>query len=580
MSTRSPLEAHDPRQEPAFRATIHAMTQGEAVSEDPLVGTVVQGKYKIIKQLGEGGMGCVYLAEQQLGSTARKVALKTLHKHLSHDPHIKARFDREAGTVAALEHPNTIQVYDFGAMEDGTLFLVMEFVQGRSVADILEKDGAMPPARVENILRQVCGSLEEAHGHGIVHRDLKPDNVVLCERAGQKDWVEVLDFGIAKRSSEHDPNEAKLTQQGMVLGTPPYMSPEQFTGQPVDVRSDIYALGVMTYEMLVGKYPFEANTAWEWASKHMTEPPRPIETQPLGPNVPDRMRNAITRALAKNKDERYSTVKEFFEAFCGESRGAGGVGLGGSTSVMNAPPQGSIDTFGGVPQGGAGGGAPALDARPKTEMAQPVMGGGPPAGAMTPPPYGGAGLGAGMGTAPPSNPHGGMAGGGGAPAMVPAGPQHAPAAKKGGGTGLIIGLGALAVLLLGGGALVFLLKGKPEPVTQPIPDLTASASATPIETAHLDEADAAVAAVETLGGTTGTTGATAKTVVAGNTNPTAGTGTAASKSTATATGAKPIPTPTVKADPPICVTARQARARKIASAAGLEAQCRAAGGTP
>ena len=131
----------------------------------------------------------------------------------------------------------------------------MEFVQGRSVADILEKDGPMPPARVENILRQVCGSLEEAHGHGIVHRDLKPDNVVLCERAGQKDWVEVLDFGIAKRSSEHDPNEAKLTQQGMVLGTPPYMSPEQFTGQPVDVRSDIYALGVMTYEMLIGKLP-------------------------------------------------------------------------------------------------------------------------------------------------------------------------------------------------------------------------------------------------------------------------------------------------------------------------------------
>ncbi|MEA2750208.1 MAG: eukaryotic-like serine/threonine-protein kinase, partial [Myxococcales bacterium] len=155
MSLRSPVEGHDPRQEPTICATLLPMTQGEAQAADPLVGTVVAGKYTIVKQLGEGGMGCVYLAEQKLGTSVRKVALKTLHKHLSHDPAIKARFDREAGTVAALEHPNTIQVYDFGEMEDGTLYLVMEFVQGRSVADILEKDGPMPPERVENILRQV-----------------------------------------------------------------------------------------------------------------------------------------------------------------------------------------------------------------------------------------------------------------------------------------------------------------------------------------------------------------------------------------------------------------------------------------
>src|SRR4051794_8550287 len=353
------------------------MTQApDTQDEHPLVGQTIAGKYKVIRLLGEGGMGCVYQGEQMLGSTARKVAIKTLHKHLSHDESIKARFDREAGTVAALEHPNTIQVYDFGAMEDGTLYLVMEFVQGRSVADILEKDGAMPPARVENILRQVCGSLEEAHGHGIVHRDLKPDNVVLCERAGQKDWVEVLDFGIAKRSSEHDPNEAKLTQQGMVLGTPPYMSPEQFTGQPVDARSDIYALGVMTYEMLVGKYPFEANTAWEWASKHMTEAPRPIETQALGSNVPDRMRHAITRALAKNKDERFASVTEFYEAMTsgGAAAGAGGAAGAPHTYVMTQAP-------GQDPHAQKGGGAPL---RAKPERGEPM--GGPPAGAVTPPP--------------------------------------------------------------------------------------------------------------------------------------------------------------------------------------------------
>ncbi len=527
------------------------MTQGEAQPADPLVGTVVAGKYTIVKQLGEGGMGCVYLAEQKLGTSVRKVALKTLHKHLSHDPAIKARFDREAGTVAALEHPNTIQVYDFGEMEDGTLYLVMEFVQGRSVADILEKDGPMPPERVENILRQVCGSLAEAHGHGIVHRDLKPDNVVLCERAGTKDWVEVLDFGIAKRSSEHDPNEAKLTQQGMVLGTPPYMSPEQFTGQPVDLRSDIYALGVMTYEMLVGKYPFEANTAWEWASKHMTEAPRPIETQALGAHVPERMRHAITRSLAKNKDERFASVKEFFEAFSG-------TGLPNQTAVMNQ----ANGNAGHAPSGPGPDPYGAPPVRAKTEMGAPVMAGGPPPNAMTPP-YGGPGAGASAG---------------GAPAVVPAGPMHAPA-KKSGGNGLIIGLAALAVLLIGGGVLALVLRGgKPKVVVTDPLNLSgsASASAAPVEsataaTATTDDADAAVATATPLGG-----------VVAGNTSGgthAAGTsGGAAHPGTGSTT--KPVPTPQPKADPPICARARDARKRNSPAAAQLEAACRSAGGTP
>ena len=529
------------------------MTQGEPAGEeaaiDPLVGTVVAGKFKIVKQLGEGGMGCVYLAEQALGNTSRKVALKTLHKHLSHDPTIKQRFNREAETVAALEHPNTIQVFDFGEMEDGTLYLVMEFVQGRSVADILEKDGAMPPARVENILRQVCGSLAEAHGHGIVHRDLKPDNVVLCERAGQKDWVEVLDFGIAKRSSEHDPNEAKLTQQGMVLGTPPYMSPEQFTGQPVDVRSDIYALGVMTYEMLVGKYPFEANTAWEWASKHMTEPPRPIETQPLGPNVPDRMRAAITRALEKDKDARFSSVTEFFEAFSS--------GAAPQTSVMNAAPGGHDHHPGtaGMPGAPAGGAAAAVsgDGRPRTEMGAPVMGGGPPPGAMTPP-YGG---GAPMGGPAPSGPGGGAA-------SVPQGPAHAPA-KKSGGSGLVIGLGVLAVLLIGGGITAYALRGKPKPVpTTDLADLASASAAPVVETATAPVAEVDAGVVAALGGTT-TAAAVVKT----------GTATAVKP-----VPVKPVPTPVIKVDPPICTNARAARKRNSPAAVGLEAQCRSAGGTP
>jgi serine/threonine-protein kinase len=517
------------------------MTQADPSSEHPLVGQTIASKYKITRLLGEGGMGCVYLGEQMLGTTTRKVAVKTLHKHLSHDASIKARFQREVGTVAALEHPNTIQVFDFGEMPDGTLYIVMEFVQGRSVADILEKDGAMQPARVEHILKQVVGSLEEAHGHGIVHRDLKPDNVVLSERAGQKDWVEVLDFGIAKRSSENDPNEAKLTQQGMVLGTPPYMSPEQFTGQPVDVRSDIYALGVMAYEMLTGRLPWVANTAWEWASKHMTEAPTPLERQPLGPNVPDNMRNAIARALAKNKDERFGSVREFFEAFSNGaapvSVASAGVGAGGGTAMIGAPP-GANDAVNSGP------------ARMKTEMGAPM--GGPPAHAVS---YGG----------PPPG-----------PVAVPAGPAHSPP-KKSGPPMLVIGLGALAVLLFVGAGIGIVASRKPKTTTTTSLDLggTATASATASASATQEEAPPEVTSAAPLDSSG------MKVPVVPNNN------------AGSSGGAKPVPTPTPKptptptptppkADPPICAKARSAKASNLPpkTVAALEAQCRAAGGTP
>jgi len=285
---------------------------------DPLVGRVFQEKYKIIKLIGEGGMGAVYVGEQALGAHSRKVAIKTLHAHLSRDEQVRDRFQREVGTLATLEHPNTVQVFDFGTSPDGVLYIVMEFVQGRSIAAILEKEGPISPARVEKILAQICGSLAEAHGKGIIHRDLKPDNIVLTERAGQKDFVKVLDFGIAKRSGEADRNEKKLTQQGMVLGTPPYMSPEQFTGQQLDARSDEYSLAIMAYEMLTGTLPFDAKTAWEWATLHMTAAPKAIEATPNGAALPEAMRGAIMRALAKDKEQRFESITEFHERFAGK----------------------------------------------------------------------------------------------------------------------------------------------------------------------------------------------------------------------------------------------------------------------
>ncbi len=290
-----------------------------AAGPDPLLGRTLGRKFKITKLIGEGGMGAVYVGEQALGQHSRKVAIKTLHQHLSRDPKIRERFQREVGTLATLEHPNTVQVYDFGETEDGILYLVMEFVLGRSIADVLEKDGPMKAPRVEKILAQICGSLAEAHSKGIIHRDLKPDNIILTERAGQKEFVKVLDFGIAKRSGELDRNEAKLTQQGMVLGTPPYMSPEQFTGQQLDARSDIYSLAVMAYEMLTGVLPFDAKNAFEWATLHMTAAPKPIEVSPNGAALPESMRGAIMRALAKNKEQRFDSINEFHDRFAGLS---------------------------------------------------------------------------------------------------------------------------------------------------------------------------------------------------------------------------------------------------------------------
>jgi serine/threonine protein kinase len=284
---------------------------------DPLIGKILQDRYRVVSVLGEGGMGKVYLAEQRMGTANRKVAIKTLHQDLSSDQQLIARFYRECETVVDLTHPNTIKFYDFGELkETKTLYIVMEYIEGESLAHALTR-GAMPPARVDKLLVQIAGSLYEAHQKGVVHRDLKPENVLLTNRGGQTDFVKVLDFGIAKRSEAEDERHAKLTKQGMVLGTPPYMSPEQFSGQALDPRSDIYSIGVMTYEMLTGRLPFEAKTPWEWATKHLTAQPIPLEAHPTGMALPDNKKAAILRSLSKNKEQRQTTIIEFLQAFTG-----------------------------------------------------------------------------------------------------------------------------------------------------------------------------------------------------------------------------------------------------------------------
>ena len=373
-------------------------TNTEAAA-DPMIGQLIGGRYRITGVLGEGGMGIVYVGEQQMGSTVRKVAIKTLHQHLSKDPSVLARFHRECGTVAQLEHPNTIKFYDFGSTADGTLYIAMEFVAGKPLSDVVQQ-GPMAPERVIKIMRQICGALDEAHMQGIIHRDLKPENIILSDRAGESDFVKVLDFGIAARTESADAaKEQKLTQQGMVLGTPPYMSPEQFTGKALDSRSDIYSLGVMSYEMLAGRLPFDADTPWQWATQHMTVQPIPFEVSAPAKNIPDGMRKAILRALSKNKEDRQPTSREFFAELSD----------GGRMTVESHDHIAS--------------GTAAMAQVP--DFAAPAGAYGPPPGA---PAYG----------APPPAPAYG----------VPAAPMGGGRPQKGGGKGLIIGLGAVGGILL------------------------------------------------------------------------------------------------------------------------------------
>lgn len=333
------------------------LEQAPAGASDPFIGRILLHRYRVLSVLGEGGMGKVYLAEQKMGTATRKVAIKTLHPELSNDPQLVARFHRESETVIELSHPNTIQFYDFGELEDRTLFIVMEYIEGESLAHALQR-GPIDPARADKLLIQICGSLHEAHQRGIVHRDLKPENVLLTDRGGQADFVKVLDFGIAKRSEAEDESRQKLTKQGMVLGTPPYMSPEQFSGQALDARSDIYSLGVMAYEMLTGRLPFEAKTPWEWATKHLTEQPTPLEVHPHGAQLPARKKHAIMRALAKNRDQRQATALEFLQEFTGYQDAQAAWTMATSAgNLMSAPnpnatPRAPVGTPGPMPQTG------------------------------------------------------------------------------------------------------------------------------------------------------------------------------------------------------------------------------------
>jgi serine/threonine-protein kinase len=269
---------------------------------DSHVGRVLAGRYRVVKPLGAGGMGVVYRAEHV--HMRKSVALKILHPHMTTNPEVVARFEREAVAAGRIEHANVAAALDFGRLDDGSFYLALEFVEGKSLGDLLEV-GPLPTPRALLILRQIADGLAAAHAAGIVHRDLKPHNVLLVERDGYADFVKMLDFGIAKVHMDEGSGHKPLTQIGTIFGTPQYMSPEQGQGHAVDARSDLYALGVIAYEMLTGKLPFQADDLVVLITRHITEPPPPLpESIPLG------VRELVDELLAKKPEERVPTAAE------------------------------------------------------------------------------------------------------------------------------------------------------------------------------------------------------------------------------------------------------------------------------
>jgi len=271
---------------------------------DSLVGKTVGDRYFIRALIGRGGMGAVYEALQT--AVQRTVALKVLLKEYAENESVIRRFHQEALAASRLAHPNTIKVYDFG-QTDGMLYIAMEFLQGETVAQLLTREGVLPPRRIIGILRQVCKSLAEAHKGGIIHRDLKPENIFLTEMEGEDDFAKVLDFGVAKLRS-YDDDSGTLTQAGSLFGTPKYMSPEHASSGALDARADLYSVGVIFYELLLGAPPFVSDNPLSVLLSQVHDAPPRFAQHPGGAAIPAVVEAVVFKALAKDRDQRYASA--------------------------------------------------------------------------------------------------------------------------------------------------------------------------------------------------------------------------------------------------------------------------------
>jgi serine/threonine-protein kinase len=263
---------------------------------DTLINTLFDGRYRILRKLGAGGMANVYLAEDE--DLGRRVAIKILNDRYANDELFVERFRREAKSAAGLSHPNIVSIYDRGEAE-GTYYIAMEVIEGRSLKELILSRGPLPVGQAIAYTLEVLDALRFAHRHGIIHRDIKPHNILIGER------LKVTDFGIARAGA------SQMTEAGSIMGTAQYLSPEQARGAPVTASSDLYSVGIVLYEMLTGKVPFSGDSAIEIAMKHLNEQPRPPSK--IRPEIPEELDHVVLRALAKAPEDRYQTAEEFAE---------------------------------------------------------------------------------------------------------------------------------------------------------------------------------------------------------------------------------------------------------------------------
>ncbi len=288
---------------------------------DPLIGTVLLEQFRIDQQIGTGGMGTVYRAHQT--TVGRDVAIKVLRPELARDEQAVFRFEREARVAISLDHPNLVRVFLSGRLKDGRLYIVMELLEGRTLADELDEEGLPSLERVLIMIMKLCAGLGAVHAAGIVHRDIKPENIYLVRRGRDHDFVKLVDFGIA-RVLESEGIGPATTQDGRVFGTATYISPEAATGEETDQRSDIYSLGVLSYQLLTGELPFQGKTASAVLMQHVHQEPPLLQSVGRGGQVPDDLASVVMRALSKDPDAREQTLAGFLNSL---SEAAGNAGL-------------------------------------------------------------------------------------------------------------------------------------------------------------------------------------------------------------------------------------------------------------